>query len=387
MIKHLEVFEEIISKRTSTGNDDAFYICDIGDVKNKYETWVKCLPRVIPFFAVKSNDHSAVIKCLSKLGAGFDCASEKEIKKILSHGVSPNRIIYSHTAKQISHLKYAAEKNVRKLTFDSEQELYKIKEFHPNAEVILRIRFDSTTTIINLGTKFGCDRMLEAPNLIDLCKKLDLNLIGVSFHVGSGTEDGEVFEKALEAVHQIFNIARDIGFEMDFVDIGGGFMGYDDNILMKYSPPINNAIDKYFKDSKFTIISDPGRYFVESAFIRAVQVILKKQTCDGLMHYYVNDGIYMSFLMDLVYNGKYLKHGDFHVIRHKLIETSEPRKLRSVVWGETCSSMDKIMDEKVIPELEMGDWLIFENMGAYTTAVATKFNGFELDDDDIIVVE
>jgi ornithine decarboxylase len=386
-MKHLKVFEDIIHSRTLSGNDDAFYICDIGDVKNKYETWINCLPRVIPYFAVKSNDNYYVIRCLANLGSGFDCASEKEIKRILSLGVSPDRIVYSHTAKQISHLKFAAEKNVRKMTFDSEQELYKIKKFYPEAEVILRIRYDSTTSIINLGLKFGCDRMFEAPKLIELCKKLDLNLIGVSFHVGSGTEDGEIFGKAIAAVHNVFNVAKDIGFKMNFVDIGGGFMGYDKNILRKYAEPINKAIEKYFNDPNIVIISEPGRYFVESAFTRAVQVILKKHTCDGLMHYYVNDGIYMSFLMDFVYNGEYLKHGNFHIIRHKMKETNEPRKLRSVVWGVTCSSMDKVVSEQMIPELEMGDWLLFENMGAYTTSVATKFNGFEIEEEDIIIVE
>lgn len=384
-MKYLKIVNETIDERISSGIDNAFYLLDINDVKLKYQAWVKNIPRVTPFYAIKSNDHIAVLKTLRDEGAGFDCATKKEIHEILALGVSPEKIIYSHTAKQISHLKFAAEKNVLKMTFDCEQELHKIKKFHPSAEVILRIRFDSKSSVVQLGLKFGCDRKLEAPRLIELCKKLDLNLIGVSFHVGSGTEDCEVFGKAIEAVSEVFDEAKKFGFSMNFVDIGGGFVGDNPKNIEKYAKPINEAIETFFKDPSITIISEPGRYFVESAFTRAIQVILKKVTPDGRMNYYVNDGIYMSFLINHIYNHEYLKFGEIEYVR-KTTSNENPKKILSTIWGVSCNSMDKLFDNLLIGELEMGDWLVFKNMGAYTTGVSTKFNGFSIEDDDIIVI-
>lgn len=372
MDRHVKIVEKKIDESLAAGDDDAFYILDVEDVRMKFRKWVEKIPRVTPFYAVKCNDDEHVVKCLADAGAGFDCASKKELEQILNLGVAPERIIYSHTAKQITHLKFAAEKGVRKVTFDSKAELEKIQEFHPEAEVVLRIRFDAENSIICLGVKFGCDPTVEAPELIKVCKEMKMNLIGISFHVGSGTQDYDIFERALTAVHDLFVTAKYIGFELKFVDIGGGFMGHDVNLLDHYAKPINAAVEKYFDDS-ITVISEPGRYFVESAFTLAVQVILKRETKDGLVHYYVNDGIYMSFLISYIYE----ENLKFEIVRKSPSKTDVKEKL-SVIWGSSCNSKDKIIDNRMIPGLEIGDWLVFCNMGAYTTTVSTNFNGFKI---------
>lgn len=385
---YLKIVSETIDSRNALGNDNAFYILDIDDVKRKYHAWVNNFPRVIPYFAIKCNDHEAVLDVLKDAGAGFDCASKKEIEKIIKLGVSPERIIYSHTVKQISHLTYAAEQNVLKVTFDSEHELYKIQKYHPNAKVILRIKYDSKSSVIPLGLKFGCDRHVEAPKLIKLCKELNLNLIGVSFHVGSGTESGETYAKAIEAVHELFQMAKKFDFSLNFVDIGGGFVGDDVHKISSYAKPINDAIEKYFNDPSVTIISEPGRYFVESAFIRAMQIILKKTShIDGVMNYYVNDGIYTSFLLNHVCHGKYLRFGQIEIIRKSSSNSQIQRKsINSTLWGMTCDSNDKILTNVELPELEIGDWLVFRNMGAYTLSLATSFNNFTVEPEDVIIV-
>lgn len=383
----IKIIQEKLDSRLAAGNDNAFYILDTEDVKHKYRAWVNNIPRVQPFFAVKCNDHTTIMEVLRDEGAGFDCASKREIKKALSLGVDPSRIIYSHTVKQISHLKFAAEKNVRKVTFDCEQELLKIKQFHPLAEVVLRIKFDSDTSVVCLGLKFGCDRFVEAPKLIQQCRELNLNLIGVSFHVGSGTEESEVFGKAIEAVKDVFEVAKVHGYDLNFVDIGGGFMGNEPDIIIKYAKPINSAIENFFSSPGYSIISEPGRYFVESALTRVIQIVLKKTTPDGQIHYYVNDGIYMSFLINYIYNGEYLTLGEVEVIRKQNAESdTSAKKIRATIWGTSCNSKDKIFDNFLMPEVETGDWLVFRGMGAYTTSVSTTFNGFAIEDDDVIVL-
>lgn len=377
----MDKIESIIDERIIKGTDDAFYTLSLEDVRNKYRKWVEKIPRVTPFYAVKCNDDERVLKTLADLGAGFDCASKKEIAQILDLNVNKNRIVYTHTAKQVSHLKFSAEKKIKKLTFDSAEELIKIQRYHADAEVVLRIRFDAATSVINLGLKFGCDPVTEAPELIKLCKEMKMNLVGISFHVGSSTRDYIIFEQALAKVRELFDFAETVGFDLNFVDIGGGFIGHDLCHLDHYAVSINSGIDKFFADPKITIISEPGRYFVDSAFKIVTQVILKKSGVDGHIQYFVNEGIYMSFLISFIYEEKL----NFSIIRKSLNKFNLKEKKLSTIWGCTCNSKDKILGNQLMEELSENDWVIFHNMGAYTNTVSTSFNGFSIG--EIVIID
>lgn len=372
-LDEMDFIRSKIDERLAIGNDDSFYVSNLTDVRLKYQKWIELMPRVIPFYAVKCNDDPEIVKMLAELGTGFDCASRKELDQILKMDIEQNRIIYAHTVKQESHLKFAADNGIKMVTFDSPTELEKIKKNHPNAEVVLRIKFDAKSSIICMGIKFGCDPVTEAPDLIKKCKDFGMNLIGISFHVGSGTLDYEIYERALQSVRQVFDVAEHFGFKLNFVDIGGGFMGNNINLLNNYAKYINKGIEQYFPDPSVTIISEPGRYFSESAYKLVVQVILKKISSDGHVHYYINDSIYHSFIIAYIYEAKL----EYKIIRRTEQDT-EPVKYQSTIWGQTCNTKDKIIDNEIIPELEIGDYLVFENMGAYTTTVSSHFNGFKI---------
>lgn len=47
---------------------------------------------------------------------------------------------------------------------------------------------------------------------------------------------------------------------------------------------------------------------------------------------------------------------------------------KTILWGASCDPLDKVC-EVDLPELEVGDWLYFETMGAYSRALCTAFNG------------
>jgi ornithine decarboxylase len=84
---------------------DAFYVVDLAEVAYKHREWTSQLPRVRPFFAVKCNDDALIVKTLSALGTGFDCATKGEISMALRQGVRPEDIIFAHPAKQPSHIR------------------------------------------------------------------------------------------------------------------------------------------------------------------------------------------------------------------------------------------------------------------------------------------
>lgn len=117
------------------GLEEAFFVCDLGEVIKKHLEWIQFLPRVRPFYAVKCNDSPLVLETLAGLGTGFDCASKVEMQKVLGiTGVAPHDIIYANPAKPRSHIMAAEELGVSTVTFDSKVELYKLKKLFPDAK-------------------------------------------------------------------------------------------------------------------------------------------------------------------------------------------------------------------------------------------------------------
>ncbi|XP_042248249.1 ornithine decarboxylase-like [Thunnus maccoyii] len=368
-------------------NEDPFYVANLDIVYEKHLRWLTNLPRVKPFYAVKCNNTPAVIQMLSALDTGFDCASKGEIQMALSLGVTPDKIIYAHTTKPRSHIKYACAHGVDLMTFDSEDELLKISQCHGKAKLVLRIGVDDSKSLLRLSSKFGA-RLDTVEKLLERAGELGLEVTGVSFHVGSGCTDSLTFKQAITDARHVFDLANLFGFQMKLLDIGGGFSGREDFEVKfeEFSEVINGALDKFFPpDSGVQIIAEPGRYYVESAFTLAVNVIAKRVDIDHMaehnnseenssdrMMYYINDGVYGS--MSCLINDP--AHIDVAPYIHKAVEGSEQR-YRSVIWGPTCDSTDKITDNYWIPELDVGDWLLIDNMGAYSVSLATTFNGFE----------
>ena len=78
------------------------------------------------------------------------------------------------------------------LVFDHEDELLKIKNFHPKGRLLMRIVTNDINSMNSLSVKFGAQRT-EWRNLISKCKELELNLVGIAFHVGSEARDPQQF--------------------------------------------------------------------------------------------------------------------------------------------------------------------------------------------------
>ncbi|XP_068192455.1 ornithine decarboxylase-like [Antennarius striatus] len=371
----------------SKDSEEPFFVASLDSLYMRHLMWVTKLPRVTPFYAVKCNSTPAVLKMLRALGTGFDCASKGEIKLALSLGVTPDKIIYAHTIKPPSHIRYACAHGVNVMTFDNEDELFKISHCHAKAKLVLRIAVDDSKSLLPLNSKFGAS-LETVDKLLERAKELSLEVIGVSFHVGSGCLDSLAFTQAIADARHVFDTANLLGFQMNLLDIGGGFTGRDDHQVNfdELSDVINAALDKHFPaDSGVKVIAEPGQYFVDSAFTLVMNVIAKtvitddvdkhcdkkKTTPNRMMMYFVNDGAFGSLAI-MNNNPKYKKLEPF---LHRAVETSEQKYL-SVLWGPTCNILDKIIS-CWLPELHIEDWLLLDNMGAYTLCMRSDFSGFE----------
>jgi ornithine decarboxylase len=216
--------QKVVDKDATGG--EPFFIIDLGSVYRKHKQWQRMLPRVQPYYAVKCCNEPKILEALVSLGTNFDCASRGEIEQVMKLGVAPSRILFANPAKSVAHIRFAREVGVDTMTFDNEIELLKIKEHHPNARMILRILADDPTAVCNLGVKFGCAPR-DSHALLQAAKSLDVNVVGVSFHVGSGCTNAEAFHDAVAAAYRVFADATSMGFNFTVLDVGGGFPGHD----------------------------------------------------------------------------------------------------------------------------------------------------------------
>ncbi|XP_072017907.1 LOW QUALITY PROTEIN: ornithine decarboxylase-like [Amphiura filiformis] len=389
--------DKLVNNSDREDSDDAFFIGDIGDLVAKQKKWLTHLPRVEPFYAVKCNPDPVILKVLAALKTGFDCASKAEIQAVLNLGVHPSRIIFANPCKQKSHIRFAAEKGVSMMTLDNEAELYKVKQIFPKPNWCYVMLTDDSSAQCQLGIKFGCHTK-HTPFLLDKAKELELNVIGVSFHVGSGCRDARTFGEAIQDAKDTMDRGKRLGFQMNLLDIGGGYPGQASaNIpFERFCEVINEALAEHFPPGCGTrIIAEPGRFYVASAFTLAVNVTTKRVVARDLQTfkvpesedlvsnsvapdrceepafmYYVNDGVYGSFNC-LLYD-----HATVEPALLKERDDCVPTFSTSI-WGPSCDGLDRIMEHCLLPELEVGEWIVFQDMGAYTMCAGSEFNGFK----------
>lgn len=365
--------EELTKGRSS------FNLVNLGTVVDKYLLWRRTFPRIQPFYAVKSNPDPEISRVLHACGTGFDCASKVELQQILAlPGVNPNDIIFANPCKQVEHILYAKENDVSMMTFDNPYELEKIYRHYPGARLVLRLLPDDSHSLMPFGSKFGAS-FSESQSLIARCKELGMSLIGVSFHVGSGCFSSIAWVEALKLARQVFDEARKYGYIMNLVDIGGGFPGVETGNLplSAIGPDVVPIVDQLF-GPEVRVIAEPGRFFCTQSTTLACTVVSKRERMIGgagsgeaperECQLYLSDGIYGS-MNCIVFD---------HVVLEPspLIDDPARSYARTTMWGPTCDSIDVVVKGVPFPETEIGEWLFFENMGAYTSAAASNFNGF-----------
>ena len=349
-----------------------FYVYDLQRIAKKYREWTEAFPRIKPYYAMKTNPDKNIVKVLVKLGAGVDCASASEIKVAKACGATD--IIFAQPCKTLEDI--TGTKDITLTTADSESELVKLAMLHPTCKILLRIRADDPTARHPLGAKFGCD-MEEVPFLLALARDLKLEVVGVAFHVGSASNDPTAYARAIRDSRHIHSIFPQFDMSFDLLDIGGGFCGRE-GLTRHVVETITDALDTHFPETLgVKIISEPGRYFVETAGSLYAQVIGYKIGPDSV-RYYIADGAYGSF-NPLLTRGDEYKMTTFDVVRApgnvfaKEIDDT-PRK--STVFGPTCDASDCILKDVMLPTLNIGDYLVFPMMGGYAVCGSTGFNGY-----------
>lgn len=271
------IHDQILSAQ-QTGSEKAFFVGDLSATYEAVKTWRNSPlgDRVEIFYAVKCNPSPVVLHLLSLMGTSFDCASTAEIDLVLSLPTAPtgDRIIFANPCKPASYIRSAARAGVEMMTFDNADELYKIARHYPAAKLVLRILTDDSKSLCRLGLKYGAP-LATCSGLLALAAKLGLNVIGVSFHVGSGCKDPNQFTDAVWRARQVFDMGAKAGFNFTFLDVGGGF---ERDGFAEMSVVLRDALEQYFPREQGTrIVAEPGRFLVSTAFTLATNVIARRR--------------------------------------------------------------------------------------------------------------
>jgi ornithine decarboxylase len=351
------------------------FVIDHEKIRQNYREFKAHLPAVQVYYAVKANSNREIVKTLYEMGCSFDVASMPEfmivyenIKKMPAKERQDwiwDKIIYANTIKPIETLK-ALDKYKPLVTFDNSEELKKIRQYAPHAGLVLRIRVPNTGSMVELSSKFGADPGIAVDLIADAFAG-GLVVEGLSFHVGSQCTNFENYFQALQLSANILKEAETrAGQKIKILDIGGGFpVKYHPGILSfkVLTRKLNSEIKRLFTPD-MQILAEPGRFLVANACTLVAKVI-GKAIRDGKPSYYINDGIYHT------YSGQIFDHCNYPVRAFR-----DGEKQISAVFGPTCDAFDTITLSAELPELEINDLVYSENMGAYTIASSTFFNGF-----------
>jgi len=351
------------------------FVIDHEKIRENYREFKSHLPSVQVYFAVKANSNPEIVRTLFKEGSSFDVASMPEFMIVYENIRDMpkkerqdwiwDKIIYANTIKPIETLE-ALDKYKPLVTFDNAEEIKKIREHAPHAGLVLRIRVPNTGSMVELSSKFGAHPG-EAVDLITTAFDSGLEVEGLSFHVGSQCTNFENYITALQLSSDIISeVETRIGKKIRLLDIGGGFP-------VKYHPEVKdfkvlakklNAEFRRLFPKDMEIIAEPGRFLVANTCTLVAKVV-GKAIRDGKTCYYINDGVYHTF------SGQVFDHVNYPIHAFKDGDTKI-----SAVFGPTCDAFDTITLSAELPELEIGDLVYAENIGAYSHASSTYFNGF-----------
>ncbi|ADO42852.1 type III PLP-dependent enzyme [Ketogulonicigenium vulgare] len=353
--------------------DKPTLVLDIDRVEEQYRALKAGLGHADIHYAVKANPHRDVLERLVHLGSHFDCASRGEIEMCLALGARPETISYGNTIKRARDIAFAASVGVTLFAVDAEEELVKIAENAPGAQVYVRLIVEASQADWPLSRKFGCDGEM-ALNLLDRAVELGLEPLGFSFHVGSQTRRADFWIPALDAFAGIWDEARARGHNLSLLNIGGGFPAFYGEEIQgptRYAASVMELVTARFGHVE-RVMAEPGRGMVAEAGMIVAEVVLTSRKSERDMHRWV----YLSI-------GRFsgLAETEGEAIRYQFVTPHDGEAMGPcIVAGPSCDSADVLYEKRPMNlplALKSGDKVLIRNTGAYTSTYSSVcFNGF-----------
>ncbi len=324
-------------------------------------------------FSMKANSNLAVLRLFAQEGGGLDIVSGGELYRALKAGVDPGKIAFSGVGKQVEDIEYALKSDILMFNVESDQELFRLNEVAERAgkkaRIAIRVNPDvdpRTHPYISTGlkeNKFGID-INEAPKQYARASELDnLEVCGVSCHIGSQLTQVNPFLDALNELKKLVKRLEESGIRIDYLDVGGGLgITYD-----KESPPhpreYAGAIKRELGMSDLTLILEPGRVIVGNAGILVTEVLYIKQTREKT--FIIVDAAMNDLMRPSLYDS-------YHGIQP--IHPSGREKIEADIVGPICESGDFFARGREVERLEPGELVAIMSAGAYGFSMSSNYN-------------
>jgi len=351
-----------------------FYCYSIAQLKNNYHNLKNSFKAIKPIicFSVKSNSNLFLLKELKKMGSGADVVSIGELLKAIKAGINPKKIVFSGIGKTEEEIRIAIKKGILLINVESESEVNLINKIakQTSKKIPVGIRLNPNVTgkthqKISTGgknEKFG----LVYNDFINLCKKMkkmkNLDLQGISVHIGSQITSVIPFRKVLHEINKIINKTK-INFK--FIDLGGGMgISYKKKEKQINLKEYSKIVSKFIKNKNAQIIFEPGRFIIGNTGILITKVIYIKKSSGK--NFIILDAGMNDLMRPALYNA-----------HHEIIPLKKTKKImkgKIEFVGPVCESSDKFSNEKIFSQLKEGDYIALANVGAYGMSLSSNYN-------------
>ncbi|MDD5711805.1 MAG: diaminopimelate decarboxylase [Smithellaceae bacterium] len=367
--------EDVPIREIASAAGTPLYIYSHRTLLNHFRTFDQSFAQVphIICFAAKANSNTAILRLFAKEGGGMDIVSGGELYRALQAGADPGRIVYSGVGKRTDEIEFALTSGILMFNVESPQELRAIDEcagrMGKKAGVALRVNPDvdpQTHPHISTGlkeNKFGINIETSFSEYLRARELVNLDIKGVSCHIGSQVTKMTPFIDALERLKDLIGRLRAEGINIRYLDLGGG-LGITYN---RETPPppsdYANAIMEASRELNCTLIFEPGRVIVGNAGILVTKVLYTK-TNEGKNFVVVDAG-----MNDLIRPSLY---NSFHGIQS--VSANVKGEIVADIVGPICESGDYLAKERKIPAFERGDLVAVMSAGAYGFAMSSNYN-------------
>ena len=338
---------------------------------NNFKNFFKSFNPLI-CFSVKSNYNSTILKIIKNHGLGADVVSDGELKKVLSVGFNPNKIVYSGVGKKFNELKFAISKNILLINVESESELRDIeklaKKFKKKVNIGLRLNPNidaKTNTKISTGRtqdKFG----LSENDIIKILKNFksfkNIRIKCLSVHIGSQITQNKPYNSVINAINKILSKSK---YKFEYIDLGGGMgIKYSKNSKkLNYSKLAKN-IYKFVKKNNCKIIFEPGRSIVGNTAVLLTKVIYIKKSSNK--KFIILDAGMNDLIRPALYNAMH----DIIPLNKKPFRNSMSHDF----VGPICETSDRFLKTKNFQKINEGDDLAIKDVGAYGIVLTSNYN-------------
>ena len=358
--------------------DGGFYIFDedryVENVKTFRSNLRSYYPNTQFAHSYKTNYTPYIVRVSDRMGLYSEVVSRAELEIALFIGIEPSRIIFNGPIKSGNDIKYAFEKNVV-INVDSLLELEMVvglAEADPKKsyEFGLRVGFDLAEDV---RTRFGI--CLESGDYEVALRKIrscpNIKVIGLHCHFSVGDRNAEAYRSRLRRLVETASKLENFS-EMKFLDIGGGFAGrMSDELLGEfncdypsyddYAKLLGSEMARSFPNGGPELIVEPGMGVLAESMKFACRVHAIKNTSRGCV----------AIANGSIFNIKPFLHKKN--IPFERFADSDQKKWDAIdITGYTCMEVD-VLYRGYSGALEEGDFIVFENCGAYTSVLLPDF--------------